>query len=229
MSECLIVLWVSNHALQSSRIIYCMCLTYSLIFHKISHSSKTNRYHKGGIWAIYQIWSTSQSEKPNEKQIVFTKRNIRHPDQAKQRQPVTRNEILGFIGLIILAGVHHANHESLQELWSLNTGWLIFCATMSLKRFQATPKVFRFDRNTRALRRATDNWHQYVICGTCSSPSYVFYKPDAHVMMDEQLVASRRKCPFEQYMYLVNLPIMGSKCSGLLMLIRLIPQMEKCT
>lgn len=124
-----------------------------------------------------------------------------HAGQQKEWNPVTIEELMAFIGLLILAGVYHGNHEPLSELWSPKTGRPIFIATMSLKRFQAILRYLRFDnKNTRVERRATDKlapirdvWDMFVL------QLRKFYIPGSDVTVDEQLVPFRGRCPFRQY------------------------------
>jgi hypothetical protein len=47
-----------------------------------------------------------------------------------------RIELEGFIGLLIQAGVRHANHESTTELWNISESLPLYHATMSLQRFK---------------------------------------------------------------------------------------------
>lgn len=54
--------------------------------------------------------------------------------------------------LLILAGVYKSKGEATASLWSAETGWAIFPATVSLKTFHVLSRVMRFyDKQGRAL------------------------------------------------------------------------------
>ena len=57
--------------------------------------------------------------------------NAENPGKKWTWKDTDRDEIWGFIGLLILGGVHRSRHESLSELWSMNNGRPIYRATMS--------------------------------------------------------------------------------------------------
>ena len=107
----------------------------------------------------------------------------------------------GFIGLCILAGVYKSNHEPVVSFWSEKEGRPIFSATMSRTRFTTILKYLRFDnRATRAERQATDKltpFREFWIMFQAQLPK--FYIPGTDLCVDEQLVASRGRVGFWQY------------------------------
>jgi hypothetical protein len=110
-------------------------------------------------------------------------------------------ELKAMIGLLILAGVWRSAGESLDELWSSKDGRSIFRAVMSLTRFKELLRFCRFDnQQTRPQRLAEDKlapirdfWEMFL------STLPPVYKPGSDVTIDEQLVATRGRCNFRQY------------------------------
>ena len=128
--------------------------------------------------------------------------NDANPDNQRVWQETSVAETEAFIGLLILAGLHRGRLEPLEDLWSLRSGRPVFSALMSLKQFKALMKYLRFDNKaTREERRANDKlatfcdvWEMFV----AQLPK--FYLPGTDLTVDEQLVAFRGRCPFQQYM-----------------------------
>jgi len=110
-------------------------------------------------------------------------------------------ELRAFIGLLLYAGAHKSGGENVTELWSAKEGRPLFRATMSLNRFRELLQHLRFDNlNTRADRLQVDKlapirdlWEMHL----AALQSY--YKPDSCITVDEQLVATRGRCSFRQY------------------------------
>ena len=83
--------------------------------------------------------------------------NEQNPDRKWQWKDTDSEEILAFIGLLILAGVQRSQNENLNELWSMSSGRPIFRATMSKNRMNSLLKFCRFDdASTRDTRMETD-------------------------------------------------------------------------
>lgn len=134
-------------------------------------------------------------------QIVrWTNQKIKnHPTQApKETDDI---EMRAFMGLLILLGVWKSNHESLAEIWASDTGRAIFRATMPLYRFQELLAFLRFDNsNTREERRKSDKlapsrdlWDMF------QSQLQRLYHPSGFLTIDEQLLGTRGRCSFKQY------------------------------
>ena len=110
-------------------------------------------------------------------------------------------EIYALVGLLVLAGVWRSSGESLDELWSSVDGRPIFRATMSLTRFKELLRFCRFDNQaTRPQRLAVDKfapvrdfWEMFL----ANTP--LMYKPGSDMTIDEQLIATRGRCNFKQY------------------------------
>ena len=111
-------------------------------------------------------------------------------------------EMKAFLGLLIVAGVSHSAHESLDELWCAKTGRPIFRATMTLKRFESFLRFMRFDnKNTRPQRREQDKLAAFRDVWTMFDAQLPkFYILSTDLTVDEQLVSFRGKCPFRQFM-----------------------------
>lgn len=75
-------------------------------------------------------------------------------------KPVTKNEMLGFIAILIATGRNKQNHVSLDELWTSNKVWRIefYRLVMSKNRFKQIYICLRFDdRSTRPQRFQVSN------------------------------------------------------------------------
>jgi hypothetical protein len=132
-------------------------------------------------------------------QIVrWTNQRLRSHPSAKATDDV---EIRAVIGLLILLGVWRSNNENLSELWASDTGRATFRATMTLSRFQELLRSIRFDdQQTREERRKTDKlapirdlWEMLLFQLERQ------YRPSAYLTIDEQLLGTRGRCSFKQY------------------------------
>lgn len=128
--------------------------------------------------------------------------NDQNPGKEQIWKDTDGDEIWAFIGLLILAGVHRSKNENLNELWSMVNGQPIFRATMTETRFKALLRFCRFDnvqtRNERVsedkLAPIRDLWTMFL------ARLRVCYIPGGSLTVDEQLVPTRGRCSFRQYM-----------------------------
>lgn len=110
------------------------------------------------------------------------------------------NGIYGLIGILIFCGAHNQWNESMEELFSKENR--PFCrAVMSLERAQQLLRFMRFDdQRTRTDRLRTDRLaafrDMWNIFSDAISRSYT---PSPDLTIDEQLVATRGRCSFRQY------------------------------
>lgn len=110
-------------------------------------------------------------------------------------------EMRAYIGLLILSGVFQAQDEDLTELWDDYWGRPIFRATMTQRRFQDISSNLRFDdRQTRERGRERDKFGAIrVIYEKWNNNLSRMFNPNLNVVVDEQMVPFRGKCPFRQY------------------------------
>lgn len=115
---------------------------------------------------------------------------------------ITIHKIEAFIALIYARGAYGARKISIKKLWSKNWGPSFFRDTMSRNDFTNCMSLIRFDiRNTRSQRLATDKfalaseiWNPFIEnCILC-------YKPGEYIAIDEQLLPTKARCRFTQYM-----------------------------
>ena len=52
--------------------------------------------------------------------------------KSSKWKPIDRIELESFIGLVIQAGLHRNNHESLRDLWDISQSSQLYRATLSL-------------------------------------------------------------------------------------------------
>ena len=126
----------------------------------------------------------------------------KNPGKKNTWKDTDSDEIWAFVGLLILAGVYRSKNESINEMWSLADGRAIFPATMSKNRFWSLLRFCRFDdAETREARSKDDKlapirelWSMLLVrLQEC-------YSPDGSLTVDEQLVSTRNRFSFRQYM-----------------------------
>ena len=89
--------------------------------------------------------------------LVIRQWNDQNPGKEHQRKETDCDEMLAFIGILILAGVHRSKNENLDDIWSTINGRPIFRATMTKNRFKSLLRFCRFDNKiTRDQRLKED-------------------------------------------------------------------------
>lgn len=123
-------------------------------------------------------------------------------DRPRDAKNTTTNEVLAFIGILILAGVKKQNHTNFLELWTTDgTGSEIFRSCMNCNRFLFLLTAIRFDnKNTRKERQLTDKLaairftlDRFV--ENCKNN----YSLGEYATIDEMLIPFRGRCSFVQY------------------------------
>ena len=106
-----------------------------------------------------------------------------------------------FPGVVILIGVYKSNNKSVKQLWSRLDGWPIFNRTISRERYQQILRFLQFDNaqsiqhhrspdKKQPIREVFETWDFYLRDSYTCRPSMIVH---------EQLVCVRRRCPFKQY------------------------------
>jgi hypothetical protein len=114
---------------------------------------------------------------------------------------VSDTEIKKFLGLLILIGVYKSENENVSQLWSKLDGRPIFNSIMSRDGFKMILRVLRFDNATerrknrgedklQPIREIFDMWNENL------RDAFV---PGSCMMVDEQLLTFRGRCPFRQF------------------------------
>ena len=113
--------------------------------------------------------------------------------KSSKWKPIDRIELESLIGLVIQAGLHRNNYESLHDLWDISQSSPLYRATMSLQRFRQFLQFIRFD--DRQNRDKTDR---------LSPIRYIFelfikqlprhFAPSENLTIDEQPVPFRGRC-----------------------------------
>lgn len=127
--------------------------------------------------------------------------NEAHPNKKQRVWMMTNeDEMYAFFGMLLFAGVFHANSQPAKELWA-SYNMPIYKATMSFNRFKHLTTYIRFDNgNTRAERlqqsksaAIDDVWLMLM--------AYLerAYTPDCQVTVGEQLFPYRGRTRFTQY------------------------------
>ena len=134
--------------------------------------------------------------------LILEQWNKNNSGKEYQWRDTNLEEMWAFIGLLLLAGVHRAKNETLDELWSMINGRPIFRATMSKNRFKALLQFCRFDNTTTRderlksdkLTAIRDLWTMFL------ARLQICYTPGGSLTVDEQLIPTRGRCNFRQYM-----------------------------
>ena len=126
----------------------------------------------------------------------------KNPGKKNTWKDTDSDELRAFIGLLVLAGVYRSKNESINEMWSLADGRAIFPATMTKNRFWSLLRFCRFDDAATRVARSKDDklapirelWSMLLVrLQEC-------YSPGGSLTVDEQLVSTRGRCSFRQYM-----------------------------
>jgi hypothetical protein len=133
--------------------------------------------------------------------VIMEQWNNRNPGKENQWKDTDCDEMWAFIGLLILIGVHRGKNETLDELWSTVNGRSIFRATMTKNRFKSLLQFCRFDNGaTRDERLKQDKlapvrdlWIMFL------AQLRICYTPGGSLTVDEQLIPTRGRCNFRQY------------------------------
>jgi hypothetical protein len=163
----------------------------------------TNMAHGFGFFMSRDMVTLIMRETNRQANACVSEWNNVHPNADHQRVWIDTDEVelCAFMGLLIHAGSQKSSKENLDDLWSAKYGRPIYRATMSLTRFKELMRFCRFDNHvTREARKATDKlapirdlWEMFQ----ASLPRA--YKPGSDVTVDEQLVVSRGRFSFRQY------------------------------
>lgn len=110
------------------------------------------------------------------------------------------NELYAYIAILLYAGAEKSNLVHAKDLFH-KSNMPFYRAHMSLKRFEQISRFLRFDDSrTRVARLATDKlapirytWTQFQKNLTLS------FKPSLELCIDEQLLTTRNRCSFRQY------------------------------
>ena len=130
------------------------------------------------------------------------KHTINHGKKDNDDFDLHVDDLESFIGLQIARGVLVGKNTPVKQLWSKESGQLIFRNTMSRYWYQEIMKHLRFDDFfSWRQRRETDKfclifevWNCFIeICKKC-------YVPNCDLTIDEQLFPCKTRCPFIQYM-----------------------------
>ena len=115
--------------------------------------------------------------------------------------PVTRSELLSFVGLSLLRGSVGAE-SSAEDLFTGPFAQAPFIATMSYRRYLKLLRCLRFDdAETRPTRRETDKFcliREMFNIFDCGLRQHLH--PSDDVCLDETLVRFRGRCGFKVYM-----------------------------
>ena len=115
---------------------------------------------------------------------------------------VSLDELKAFIGLLYLRGVEGQKNKPIRSFWSSRFGCPYFNETLSRNRFYEVMQYLKFDvRGTRRERLKNDKfalmsdvWQMFI------NNSRNCYIPSSNLTVDEQLLATKARCKFTQYM-----------------------------
>ena len=115
-----------------------------------------------------------------------------HPSYKK----ITIDRLQRFLGVILLMDILKDKNMNVREFWSEKYGQSVIKKTVSINRYKQITACLRFD--TRFSRNRSDKiapihliFDQFVCIKN--------YTPSDQMIIDEQLVAFRGRCPFRMY------------------------------
>lgn len=124
--------------------------------------------------------------------------------EARQHQSdwtIDDPQFMAFLGVLLVKDAYHSKNQRVDLLWSEAFGIPLIKQAMPRQKFQNFMKFLRFDcKQTRPQRIKTDKfalisdiWNSFFDnCQKC-------YAPEGEVTVDEQLYATKVRCPFQQY------------------------------
>lgn len=133
-----------------------------------------------------RFYEEASRENPNQKPRPWHDTNV--------------DEIYALIAMLIFLGAHKQWSESMEEIFSKENR--PFCrAVMSMERTQQLLRFLRFDdQRTRADRLKTDRLAAFRdVWNIFLAQLSQLYTPSPDLTIDEQLVATRGRCSFRQY------------------------------
>lgn len=125
----------------------------------------------------------------------------KYAKRSAAHNPVGRQELLSYLGILLFSGCQRDNHLSVREMWSAELGPPMYRSAMGQLRFEFLNRCLRFDDPaTREMRRATDKFAPIRnVFDLFNVNCRRLYSPGEHLTVDEQLLGFRGKCPFRMY------------------------------
>ena len=120
-------------------------------------------------------------------------------------KPITKDELKGFVGLLILFGLTNKNNIDADSIWCPTSpdyiAWATACMTRSVFRTISASITFD-DIDSRVTRRVEDpKFHKFrEVFDAFKKKLREGLVPGFRVCIDEQLYAYRGRCSFKQFM-----------------------------
>jgi Transposase IS4 len=123
-----------------------------------------------------------------------------YPD-LKRYENLTRNELVAFIGILLMMGAKGDTNEHTNDLWNEMEGRLFYNIAMGRERFVAILQMLRFDDHTTTeLRKEGDRFtlirEIFEEWNACLGKHVT---PGPFLTVDEMLSLFRGNCPFRVY------------------------------
>ena len=115
---------------------------------------------------------------------------------------LTLDELESFIGLLYLRGVLFLNKADVHDLFSCEFGVSFFRETMSRDRFLDIMTNLRFDKKSTRCSRVVEDFFTHIreLYVEFVENSKHVYQPYPFLTVDEQLLPSKNRCKFLQFM-----------------------------
>ena len=115
---------------------------------------------------------------------------------------MTLDELESFIGLLYLRGVLFLIKADVHDLFSCEFGVSFFRETMSRERFVDIMTNLRFDKKSTRCSRVVDDVFTHIreLYVEFVENSKHVYQPYPFLTVDEQLLPSKNRCKFFQFM-----------------------------
>ncbi|XP_062304721.1 piggyBac transposable element-derived protein 4-like [Osmerus eperlanus] len=156
------------------------------------------------MWQKIRQYTEAEAERKSETFKVSDEevKAFKVSDEEVKAFKVSDEELKAFVGLVYLRGIMGGTSVKVDDYWSADLGNPLFKDTMSRQKFRDIMRYLRFDdKNTRADRLVTDRFAMMSeIFDNFVKNSIACYTPGENITIDEQLLPTKARCRFTQYM-----------------------------
>lgn len=129
------------------------------------------------------------------------KQSQKYTDKSSTVAAVTKEELMGLFGILIMSAVKKDNHLNAKQMFDSKISGSFYKGCMSCERFLFLINCLRFDNKaTREERVKMDAFaHIRDIWDIFIEKCRTSYIPSSYLTLDEQLLGFRGRCPFRMY------------------------------
>ena len=163
-------------------------------------NTRLHRVHNSDIYTPKDAFRIFFSDNLVQELLLCT--NLQGRRVAKKWHAVQEEELLAFIGVLLLAGAEKNWDVDTRQLFLDQKSNPTYKASFGINRFENIRRNLRFDdKRTRVERLKVDKLAAFsYIWGLFIENCKTQFSLGAYTTVDEQLVPFRGRCPFTQYM-----------------------------